>query len=109
PSMPQMRMDPAPGVTMLGFTLTRPDGVAVTADTIAGGTAPPNAPGWFFALEEHPGEPRFGLDLTAGALTTWRELSWPQVATRSDGSGYISVSGRGPGLVAPPITGRAGG
>ena len=103
-AFPQMRLDPVPGVSLLGFSLVRADGVPVTVDTIAGGMSPPSDPGWFFVLEEHPTEPRFGLDITAGALTTWRELAWPQVATRQDGSGYIAAAAKVPTLVAPPST-----
>jgi hypothetical protein len=37
-------------------------------------------PGWFFVLQERPGEPRFGLDVvTDGAppsITDWNKLAW---------------------------------
>ncbi|OGO38580.1 MAG: hypothetical protein A2W35_11185 [Chloroflexi bacterium RBG_16_57_11] len=40
-------------------------------------------PGWFFVIQERPGEPRFGLDLVTGTperevneLQNWNQLSW---------------------------------
>src|SRR5206468_3250968 len=41
-----------PDITFLGFALT--EEAALGTD--------PAGPGWFFVLEQHPGEPRFGLD-----------------------------------------------
>jgi hypothetical protein len=46
---------------------------------------PKSDPGWFFALREHPGEPRFGLDepLTLdpkNPVRRWKDLSWANVA-----------------------------
>src|SRR5262249_8197179 len=87
-ALPVLRLSPSPGVLLLGFALTV-NNVPVTSDAIGGVAAPPGDPGWFFIIEEHPTEARFGLDLSRdpGALTTWRELSWPDVALRADGSG----------------------
>ena len=100
--MPQMHVVPAPGVTLLGFSLVEANGSPVTAATIAGATTPAGSPGWFFVIEEHPTEPQFGLDVSASALTTWRELAWPDVLTRGDGSKYIAAAARVPVLVEPP-------
>jgi hypothetical protein len=38
--------------------------------------------GWYLVLAEHPTEPRFGFEpaMTSGALSTWNDLGWPQVA-----------------------------
>ena len=102
PALPQMRVTPAPGVTMLGFSLMRAGGVPVTAANVAGRPSPPGDAGWFFVIEEQPTEPSFGLDATASALTTWRELAWPHVTLRGDGSQYISVRTSAPILVEPP-------
>jgi hypothetical protein len=44
-----------------------------------------NDAGWFFALQEHISEPRFGLEAAGpsfdGAPTSWQKLSWSDVAT----------------------------
>ncbi len=37
-------------------------------------------PGWFFVLQERPGEPRFGLDIVPQGspppVTDWNKLAW---------------------------------
>jgi hypothetical protein len=57
-----------PDMVFFGFALSQ-----TTATTGAG---------WYFVLAEHPTEPRFGLEPAAvpGALKTWNDLAWPQVA-----------------------------
>jgi hypothetical protein len=41
-------------------------------------------PGWFFVLQEHPSEPRFGLGAPTGAWgmqpATWQALAWDHLA-----------------------------
>ncbi len=67
-------------------------GFPITAEEARGSAT---APGWFFMVQERPGEPRFGLDLpaeeekTAGrpAIKSWNDLSWEDVKT--DESGYL--------------------
>jgi hypothetical protein len=40
----------------------------------------PQAPGWFFAFQEHSYRIRFGFDATPGdAFTTWDDLDWSRV------------------------------
>jgi hypothetical protein len=104
---PQLRLSPMPGVMLLGFNLRDDGGAAVTRDTVAGAAGPPGGAGWFFVFEEHPTEPRFGLDMsrrdaTASGLTSWRELTWPDVDLRADGSRYIAVAAKTPVLAGPP-------
>ena len=44
-------------------------------------------PGWFFVIEERPGEPRFGLDLGLAeneSIEVWNDLSWDRVAPTED-------------------------
>ena len=40
-----------------------------------------NDPGWYFAIEQHATEPRFGLEPESSATTspTWNDLSWNDV------------------------------
>jgi hypothetical protein len=64
-----------PEIRFFGFDLDE--------DTARGDVGhPENDPGWFFALREHPGEPRFGLDepLQLDAVTVWDDLTWANVA-----------------------------
>ncbi len=66
-----------PDITFLGFDLT--------AEVAKGSPVPAvNQPGWFFAIKERPGEPRFGLDeADAPASVTadeWDDLSWGHLA-----------------------------
>ena len=41
-------------------------------------------PGWFFVIQERPGEPRFGLDdlsdESPATPTNWNELAWEHLA-----------------------------
>jgi hypothetical protein len=41
-------------------------------------------PGWFFVLQEHPSEPRFGLEVAGDAFgtqpTSWQALGWDHLA-----------------------------
>lgn len=71
-----------PDVRFIGFDLT-----AIEAK---GTPAPPETdedsgkPGWFFCIQERPGEPRFGLDIhdemsaddLADPLGEWNQLAW---------------------------------
>jgi hypothetical protein len=45
-------------------------------------------PGWFFVLQEHPSEPRFGLAAPRGAWgakpTSWQALGWDHLAATPD-------------------------
>lgn len=60
-----------PDITLLGFDLTPSD---------ARGERPVD-PGWFFVIQERPGDPRFGADeVPAGPLEVWNDLSWPDIA-----------------------------
>jgi hypothetical protein len=66
----------APDVAFFGFALTASD---ARGDETAGS---PNQ-GWFFVLQEHPSEPRFGLDVpdgVGGQPTRWSDLSWGNLA-----------------------------
>jgi hypothetical protein len=69
-----------PDLRFLGFNLT--------LEEAKGSTTPPTAegdlgnPGWFFVIQERPGEPRFGLDILdveespPPTPETWNELAW---------------------------------
>jgi len=66
-----------PGLRFVGFNLTASE---------ADGSTDPTADdaGWFFVVQERPGEARFGLDLpdddTPDVPTEWNDLAWSHVA-----------------------------
>jgi hypothetical protein len=66
-----------PDVRFLGFDLT---------SSKVKGDADPDAdnPGWFFVIQERPGEPRFGLDdfsdESPATPANWNELAWEHLA-----------------------------
>jgi hypothetical protein len=97
PVLPSLQVDVAPGVRMLGFNI--PGGIAAAV----GGASPPAAPGWFFVIQEHPTEPRFGLNVSrVDPLSTWRKLAWSDVAMRANGGSYIGASDKAPTLTGTP-------
>lgn len=70
-----------PDLRFLGFNLT--------ISAAKGDPTPPEVegdpgnPGWFFVIQERPGEPRFGLDTLSTAdtpPTNWNELAWNHLA-----------------------------
>jgi hypothetical protein len=83
PLAPMFRGFLDPDVTFLGFALSEEAALGST----------PAGPGWFFVFEQHPGEPRFGLDEEAETATpaTPDDLAWPHVPLTA--SGQIDVTG----------------
>jgi hypothetical protein len=67
------------GAGFWGFKLT-------TTDALGGGT-PKGPAGWYFALQEHSSEPRFGLEPAGSAFATsptnWQALAWSDLATNA--------------------------
>jgi len=62
-----------PDAVFLGFEFA-------TTDDVAGTTEDHGRPGWYFAFEEPPTEPAFGLDTEASdeeaRLRFWKDLTW---------------------------------
>jgi hypothetical protein len=59
-------------ITFFGFDVDDPQG---SGDPAA------KRPGWYFVIEEHATEPRFGLEPeTSAAGTSWNDLRWSDVA-----------------------------
>ncbi len=79
--IPAFKAEIEPDIRFLGFDLTAP---------IARGSADraANDPGWFFIIQERPGEPRFGLDNqsdeTPATATRWDELAWEHLPNFSE-------------------------
>jgi hypothetical protein len=74
---PKFKAEIDPDVRFLGFDLT--------SSKVKGDPDPAaDNPGWFFVIQERPGEPRFGLDdLNEESPATpgnWNELAWEHLA-----------------------------
>jgi hypothetical protein len=67
-------------------------GFDVTANEARGGDTPARPPGWYFVIAEHPSEPRFGLAaMSGGALATWHDVSWSDLADADLVGNYLRV------------------
>lgn len=74
-------------------------GFPVTAGTALGSA---DDPGWFFVVQERPGEPRFGLDIgqedddrKIPDISQWNDLNWGMVLPEEDrpaNRGFLSLS-----------------
>jgi hypothetical protein len=77
-----------PDIRFLGFELTK---------TVAKGNPDPaaNDPGWYFVIQERPGEPRFGLDNFSDdspeTASNWNQLAWEHLENFAE-LGYIDFS-----------------
>jgi hypothetical protein len=96
----------APDVAFFGFALTASD---ARGDETAGSTNQ----GWFFVLQEHPSEPRFGLDVAdvmGGQPARWSDLSWGNLAASEaelDAIRYIDLAATLPDTTQVSATGGA--
>ncbi|MCX6251742.1 MAG: hypothetical protein NTX61_13445 [Bacteroidetes bacterium] len=69
---PVFKADIGADVKFLGFDLSKTAAIGTTD------------PGWFFVLQETPGETRFGLDINGPANpVNWDEISWPLLGDNS--------------------------
>jgi hypothetical protein len=81
--MPIFEARVKPDIFFIGFDLTALDARGADDDDAP---TKDNA-GWFFVLQERPGEPRFGLDEAPPAgtepsrLVNWNSLTWQKVGT----------------------------
>ncbi len=79
PVFPDFEAKVAPDIYMLGFSLNEKALLGTENPTATTDDA-----GWFFVLQERPGEPRFGLDeQNASSLKNWNDLSWDKVGTEN--------------------------
>jgi hypothetical protein len=69
---PMFRGNIGPDFTFFGFSISDPVGTNNPAD---------NRPGWYFLLEEHATEPRFGLEDGTPAGPSWNDLRWQDFTT----------------------------
>lgn len=75
-----------PDIYFIGFDLSAEEALGARHDEPASLT--PNNAGWFFCLQERPGEPRFGVDLPPPpdaaepvVFDTWNALDWSRIGT----------------------------
>jgi hypothetical protein len=69
---PLFKAEILPDIKFYGFDLTI-DQARGTEETLGDNL------GWFFVIQEIPGEPRFGMDISfsqSGAVATWNDLAW---------------------------------
>ncbi len=85
---PVFKAEIEPDIRFLGFDLTA--SVAKGSPKVADLN-----PGWFFVIQERPGEPRFGLDNfsdeSPATATTWDELAWEHLEN-FDTLGFIDFN-----------------
>lgn len=76
-----------PDIYFFGFDLT----VLVAR----GDNTVDDKPGWFFRIEEVPGDARFGFDIereTGTQINVWNDLAWPDVAPGLDDGKPVKVA-----------------
>lgn len=97
---PIFKAEIEPEIRFLGFDLTLP---------VVRGDPEPEAddPGWFFVIQERPGEPRFGLDNLSGEPLSppfgWNDVAWEHLPNFED-LGMVDFNAGEPELdiTAPP-------
>jgi hypothetical protein len=96
--MPQFKASINPEVSFYGFPITAKEALGDEDD-----------PGWFFIVQERPGEPRFGMDIspedeadTFASIGEWNDLAWPMAET--DTLGFLKLSSLPP-MSKPPKAG----
>ncbi|MGZ4242603.1 MAG: hypothetical protein ACXVQ7_13460, partial [Actinomycetota bacterium] len=91
------------GAGFWGFTLTKGD--ALGADSPSAGPA-----GWYFALQEHTSEPRFGLEPAGSTFATspssWQTLAWSDLVADANALAQLAYIDLGAAL---PNTSGIGG
>jgi len=91
---PDFRGTLGDGAAFWGFKLT-------TADA-RGSDSPSGPAGWYFALQEHSSEPRFGLEPAGASYATspssWQNLAWSDLATDANALALIQYLDLGAAL-----------
>jgi hypothetical protein len=94
----ERRLDESAGVlTPLYEARIRPDiyffGFDLTAVEARGDDTVDDKPGWFFRIEEVPGDARFGFDLArTGALNVYNDLAWDDVVPGGADGAVVRVA-----------------
>jgi hypothetical protein len=86
-----------PDIYFFGFDLT------VAEAKGQSGKKPTDDPGWFFVIQQRPGEPRFGLELTRpGPITIFDRITWDDVAPAVAPGQFLSAASLAPVTLATP-------
>jgi hypothetical protein len=76
----------APDIYFFGFDLTIEEAKGDSGEHKG------DDPGWFFVIEERPGEPRFGLDIDGeGDVNVWNDLTWEDVVPGVEAGDFIQI------------------
>jgi hypothetical protein len=94
----EARIDP--DIYFFGFDLTADEARGETA-------AAPDDPGWFFVIQERPGEPRFGLDVgqdgaQAAVRNYWNDFSWADIIPGLPDGGFLAATAAPTAVLTPP-------
>jgi hypothetical protein len=101
PVLPLYEARIEPDLNFLGFDLT--------AAVARGDDSVDDKPGWFFRIEEVPGDARFGFDVSresSSTINVWNDLAWDDVAPGlADGQPVSVAAIPARTLVEPPTVG----
>lgn len=98
PIFPLYEARVAPDIYFFGFDLKAVD--ARGDDTVD------NKPGWFFRIEEVPGDARFGFDIsreTTDDINVWNDLAWADVVPAVSDGDQIKMSTIPSRTLAEPV------
>ena len=97
PIFPLYEAKVAPDIYFFGFDLK--------AEQARGDDTVDDEPGWFFRIEEVPGDARFGFDISrdpATKINVWNDLAWPDVAPSVADGKHVQVAGIPPRTLVEP-------
>ncbi len=99
---PMFKAEIEPDIRFLGFDLTIEDAKGVPHPRV-------NQPGWFFVIQERPGEPRFGLNLddedTPARPASWEGLAWGHLSNQPPDFIHLDQGPNTNAIVALPDAG----
>jgi hypothetical protein len=97
PIFPLYEARVAPDIYFFGFDLT--------AEVARGDDTVDDKPGWFFRIEEVPGDARFGFDISrepGSHLNVWNDLAWTDVVPGVADGMHITVAAIPPQSLIEP-------
>lgn len=101
--------DVKPQISPLYEARVEPDlwffGFDLTAAAARGDDKADDEPGWFFRIEEVPGDARFGFDISrpqGSAINVWNDLAWNDVNPSLADGQYIKVADIPEHQLTPP-------
>jgi len=97
PIVPLYEARVAPDIYFFGFDLK--------AEDARGDDTANDKPGWFFRIEEVPGDARFGFDISRdpqSPVNVWNDLAWADVVPGLSDGMHITVAGIPPRTLVEP-------